>query len=99
MARPGWPGSTGPFSFLSAQVGHAVRVAAYAAGAGVASGDDLPEDRQVRVHAEVALGAAEPDAEAGDHLVKNEKGPVLPGQPGRAPDELPADGPGAALGV
>ena len=79
------------------QVGHAVGVATHAAGAGVAPGDDFAEYRQVRVHPEVALGAAETDAEPGHHLVEDQQGPVVPGQLGRSPDELPAQGPGAAL--
>ena len=78
-------------------MGHAVGMTAYAACAGVAASNDFAEYRQIRVHAEKSLCAAQTNTETRDHLIKDEQRTVLPRQTRRPPDELPADGPGAAL--
>ena len=74
-------------------------LAAYAACGGIAARHDLAENRQIRHHIEVALGAGEGYSEAGDHLVEDHQRAVPVTQ---RPDTLVifvSDGAGAALGA
>ena len=48
-----------------------------AAGSRITAGNDFAEDGEVRCDVEIALGAADGGAEAGDHFVENQQGAVL----------------------
>ena len=70
------------------EIRHAVLVTAHAAGAGISSGDDLAEYRQIRIDPEIALGAGNTDTEARNNLIKYQQCAILVSQFLHALDKL-----------
>ncbi len=59
------------------QIFHDMPLTAHATSTGIAAGDDLAKDGQVRGDVKVALGPVHTHAKTGDHFIKYQQGPVL----------------------